>query len=119
MLRPLGLVRATTSCAALFGLFHLLRFFLGGQLISVAMQIVHATAVGFAYGAFRWRTNTIWPLILTHALHNALLPLNTTKMAPKETEIVFFTVIVDGFLAAYGYRLLQLENRERSTAIQN
>ncbi|MDA3808427.1 MAG: CPBP family intramembrane metalloprotease [Thiomicrorhabdus sp.] len=72
---PLGLFRATVYCAALFGVFHILRIFFEGTPVTVGMEIVHATAVGFAYGAFRWRTKNIWPLILIHALYNFLLSL--------------------------------------------
>ena len=113
ILKPLGLLPATAYGAALFGIFHMLRLFLGENPTAVWMQAAHASAVGFAYGAFRWRTNNIWPLILIHALYNSLLSLGSGQSTPVGTEILFIPLAVDGFLVAFGFRLLQLEKRER------
>lgn len=46
--------------------------------ISIA-QAVGAASEGVAFGALRWRTNTIWPLMVLHALHDTLLQVMTCR----------------------------------------
>ena len=67
VLSPAGLLRAAVFTALLSGV---LRF--GGTLLSgpwpEALQAaVLATCGGFTYAALRWRTASIWPVVLLHA----------------------------------------------------
>ena len=67
VLSPTGLLRAAAGTALLSGV---LRF--GGTLLSgpwpeAAQASVLAICGGFTYAALRWRTGSIWPVVLLHS----------------------------------------------------
>src|SRR5262249_36927513 len=59
---------AILGSALLFGIFHLV---MGGTL--AVERLVPSTLMGIALGWVRWRSGSVWPGMLLHASHNALL----------------------------------------------
>jgi ABC-2 type transport system permease protein/sodium transport system permease protein len=61
-------VRAVVYSAILFGLFHVVN----GSVLSIE-RFVPTALLGLALGVLAVRTDTLWPGILLHAIHNGLL----------------------------------------------
>ena len=52
----------------LFALSHSLNLLSGKNLVDVAMQILYALAIGFAFAAWVLKKGILWPLVLAHFL---------------------------------------------------
>jgi len=99
-LRPLGVWPAVLISSLLFGLGHLSNSALRGFSFLIVLQAFGAAVQGIGLAALRLRTNTIWPLIAIHALHDITLQLGTLPIAAIEAP-------VDTIIAAYGIYLLR------------
>ena len=73
LLRPSGVWRAVLISSLLFGLGHLGNSALRGLSPIIAAQAFGAGVQGVGFAALRLRTNTIWPLIVIHTLHDVSL----------------------------------------------
>ena len=100
LLRPTGIWRAVLLSSLLFGLGHLGNSALRGVSPLIAAQGFGAGVQGVGFAALRLRTNTIWPLIAIHALHDLSLQLG---MLP----IPLVEVPIDAALLIYGIILLR------------
>ena len=104
-----GGARVTLS-AMLFGLSHLDNLFLpGADELGVAYQIFEAALVGILFGAVRLRMNTIWPVMIVHAIYDLMLVLafgHAYPVAPTLPGFVVATIVNLG-LAAIGFVLLR------------
>ena len=100
VLRRLGLWPAVLISSALFGLTHLSNQVLRGVSFLIVLQAFGSAVQGIGYAALRLRTNTIWPLILIHALHDVTLQMGHLPIAMVEAPI-------DTILAIYGIVLLR------------
>jgi CAAX amino terminal protease family. len=64
-----GCYKAVLLSSLLFGLVHMLNFVTGrGTLIQVGSQAVYAIFFGVYFAAIFIRCNSLWPVIITHAL---------------------------------------------------
>jgi len=99
-----------TLAAVLFGFSHLDNLFLpGADELGVAYQIFEATLVGVLFGAVRLRMNTIWPVMVVHAVYDLMLVLalgHAFPVAPTVPGFVVATVVNLG-LALVGFSLLR------------
>lgn len=100
ILRPLGVWPAVLGSSLLFGLGHLSNAALRGFSVLILLQAFGAAVQGIGLAALRVRTNTIWPLIAVHALHDLSLQLGTLPIAAVEAPI-------STVLAVYGIYLLR------------
>jgi hypothetical protein len=66
----------------------------------IAAQAFGAGVQGVGFAALRLRTNTIWPLIAIHALHDLFLQMGTLP-------IPLIEVPIDTILLVYGIFLLR------------
>jgi len=109
-LAGLGSSSRVTLSAILFGLSHLDNLFLpGADELGVAYQVFEAALVGILFGAVRLRMNTIWPVIIVHALYDLMLVLafgHAFPVAPTLPGFLVATVVNLG-LAAVGLFLLR------------
>ncbi len=108
-LSPTGLLRATVATALLSGV---LRF--GGTLLSgpwpEALQAaVLAACGGFTYAALRWRTGSIWPVVLLHAALGCAYALYSPG-APLFLAVLLLSTL--GFVL-YGLFLLRDARADR------
>ena len=99
-----------TLAAVLFGLSHLDNLFLpGADELGVAYQIFEAALVGILFGAVRLRMNTIWPVMIVHAIYDLMLVLafgHAFPVAPTAPGFLVATVVNLG-LAGIGIFLLR------------
>jgi membrane protease YdiL (CAAX protease family) len=109
-LLPFGAIAASAITALLFGIAHLSNLVAGFNPTVVLFQVVSAIPLGFLFAALRLRTNTIWPMIATHALIDLAAFLTIGQMVTSRTvppvtylSILFFYVP----LAAYGLFVLR------------
>ena len=73
--QPKGLFLGIFFPAFIFGLFHLLNLFTNDVVLSVLVQVVFATFIGFFFGVLALRTNKLIPLAITHGLINFFFSL--------------------------------------------
>lgn len=113
-LLPFGPIEASAISALLFGTAHLSNLVAGFNPSLVLFQVVSAIPLGFLFAALRLRTNTIWPLIVTHAAIDfaaflAAGQMVTSRPVPLAAYlgILFFYVP----LAAYGLFVLRKTHR--------
>ena len=66
ILAPSGIRSAVWLGSALFGAAHLVNVAFRGSVALVVAQAFGAFCFGVGYAALRWRTNTIWPLMVLH-----------------------------------------------------
>jgi len=99
-----------TLAAVLFGLGHLDNLFLpGADELGVAYQIFEAALVGILFGAVRLRMNTIWPVLIVHAIYDLMLVLafgHAFPVAPTAPGFLVATIVNLG-LAGIGIFLLR------------
>jgi membrane protease YdiL (CAAX protease family) len=100
LLRPTGVWQAVLISSVLFGLAHLGNSALRGFSVIVALQAFGAAVQGIGFAALRLRTNTIWPLILIHMLHDLFLQMGNLPIAAVDAPIATI-------LAMYGILLLR------------
>ena len=99
LLRPSGVTRAIVLSAVLFGLLHIGNFLYRNPFVVLA-QIVGAICFGVAFGALRVRTNTLWFLMLLHAVHDFTLHLTWFPVIP-------LNVVQDVILLGFGLYLIR------------
>jgi membrane protease YdiL (CAAX protease family) len=66
ILAPTGTAQAVWLGSALFGASHLTNVLFRDSVALVLSQAFGAFCFGVGYAALRWRTNTIWPLMVLH-----------------------------------------------------
>ena len=98
LLRPTGVWRAVLISSLLFGLGHLGNTALRGISFLIVLQAFGAAIQGIGFAALRLRTNTIWPLIIIHGLHDLSLQMSTLPIplleAPMETALCIYGIVL-------------------------
>jgi hypothetical protein len=100
LLRPLGVWPAVLISSLLFGLGHLGNSLLRGFSAMILLQAFGAMVQGIGFAALRLRTNTIWPIIGIHLLHDLFLHIG--RLPIPLADAVSATIV-----AAYGIYLLR------------
>ncbi len=104
-LAPKGVVVTTLITAVLFGAIHIGIVVLGGPVEVAIQKMIVATCAGVLYGAVRYRTNSIWPVLLLHAAFNLVDDFATAEMLPALIGVMNIAITF-GF-AGYGFFLLR------------
>lgn len=98
LLRPTGVWQAVLISSLLFGLGHLSNTALRGVSFLIALQAFGAAIQGIGFAALRLRTNTIWPLIAIHMLHDLFLQMSTLPIplleAPINTILCIYGIVL-------------------------
>ncbi len=66
----MGVTRAVVTTSLLYGVLELGRLASAGPWPEAVYLTVLVTCSGFTYAALRWRTASIWPVILLHFVFN-------------------------------------------------
>ena len=103
VLAPSGLVRAVISTSLLAGALQFGASTLTGPWPEAILATVLATCGGFTYAALRWRTTSIWPVLLLHTLVSFAIAISTPGAILYLALILLSTF---GFVA-YGLFLLR------------
>src|SRR2546425_6837417 len=116
-----GSVSRVMVSAALFGLSHVDNLFLpGADELGVAYQVFEASLVGILFGAVRLRMNTIWPVMIVHAIYDLMLVLafgHAFPVAPTAPGFLVATMVNLG-LAAVGLSLLRARQTARTARLE-
>ncbi|MGN6744094.1 MAG: CPBP family intramembrane glutamic endopeptidase [Amnibacterium sp.] len=105
LLSPLGIWPAVLLSSLLFGLGHLGNSALRGFSMLIVAQAFGAAVQGVGLAAIRLRTNTIWPLIGIHLLHDLFLQMGNLPIWAVEVPI-------DTIFLVYGIVLLRRSKRD-------
>lgn len=108
-LASVGVRRAAIISAVLFGLMHGVNPLFGAGLGATVLQVVYATAMGFAFAAVALRTGTIWPLVFIHALIDLVgfvAADGTTATGLAGADVLVAAVYITMF-TAYGVLVLR------------
>ena len=99
-----GRTAAVIVSSVTFGVGHIVNLLLGAELLSTALQLVEATALGFCFTAIFMVTGSLLPCILSHAFINctSFFALDPTPMGRVVTCIIVTVVAV-----GYGWWLLK------------
>lgn len=101
----MGAVRAVAVTSLLSGLLSAGRPILGGPWPEAVYLTVLAVFSGVAYAALRWRTASIWPVILLHLVFNVAGEISTPGTIPYLRPLLAFAIPF--VLLGYGLFLLR------------
>lgn len=110
-------VRAILYSSVIFGLFHVIN----GSVLSIE-RFVPTLLLGLILGLIAIRTKSLWPGILTHAMHNGLL-FWLTRFEKRELErwlgsgnehFPWVWILASGLIVGAGLLVLLISTSERS-----
>jgi membrane protease YdiL (CAAX protease family) len=110
-LKARGPWKAAFITALIFGLTHALNALAGKSLLDGMLQIFYATAIGFAYAALVFKTNLLWPLVLTHFLTDFAYFVQKPGFEFTSFWQSFMVAGLAVVFTAYGVYLLRRESR--------
>lgn len=99
MLKPLGVNRSVVISSLLFALIHVGNLLYRNPFIVLA-QMVGAFVHGVGLASIRMRTNTIWFVVILHALHDLFLQYSNFPVIPLD-------VVQVTLLMLYGIYILR------------
>ena len=99
-LKPRGAWTAVIVTSLLFGLSHSLNVLSGKNLAVVAVQILYALAIGFAFAALVIKKGFIWPLVLAHFLIDFTAMIGKTNFSLAWDSVLGVTITF--VLGSYG-----------------
>ena len=104
VLAPGGLVRAALAGALLSGILRFGATLLSGPWPEATQAAALAVCGGFTYAALRWRTASVWPVILLHAALGCAYALYSPGV------LLFLAVLLSSTLGFLLYGLFLLRN---------
>ena len=109
-----GRTAAVIVSSVTFGVGHIVNLLLGAELLSTALQLVEATALGLCFTAVFMVTGSLLPCILSHAFINCT---SFFALDPTPTGRIVTCLIVTVVAVSYGAWLLKkngvrLHNKE-------
>lgn len=93
--------RAVVISAVTFGAGHIVNLLTGQATAETAMQILYATAIGFAFVTAYDRGGSLWPCVLTHSLVNITSKFSNEQSPLGEVLIPAGAVLIIVLSAAY------------------
>ena len=67
-----GVKKAFVISSVTFGIGHIVNLLNGADLLPTVFQIISAVAIGFLFTLIFYKTNSLWPCIVTHSIFNSL-----------------------------------------------
>ena len=104
-LAPTGVVRAVVTTLLLSGVLNLVALGSSRPWPEAVYLTILVTCAGFTYGALRWRTASIWPVMLLHFVLSAIGEISTPETVPYLVTLLIFALTL-GFVG-YGLFLLR------------
>ena len=84
-----------------FGVGHVINLFNGASLIPTLLQIMYATSGGFLFVIIFYKSNSLWPCIITHSLINALSIFNNVENTLSLYIAPLFLILISFLYAGY------------------
>ena len=103
-LAPSGLMRAVITTSLLAGALQFGASTLTGPWPEAVLATILSTCGGFTYAALRWRTASIWPVLLLHTLVSFAIAISTPG------AILYLVLILLSTIGFVAYGLLLLRN---------
>jgi len=107
LLRRHGLVMAATTSSLVWGLWHFpLLIPLGSEtpmVFAMGCFLVMVLSIGFACAWLRQRSGSLWPAVVVHSVHNALMYAFFDALTVPVGEAGKFAVGESGFACALAY----------------
>lgn len=97
-----------------FGFAHLFNLIGGAELIPTLLQVCYASAIGFSFTIFFYKTHSIIPCMICHSMVDmvyVIAPSNSLK------DDIIFTIIVSVCGIGYAIYLLTKKSFEKNTSI--
>ncbi len=116
-LLPTGTFRAVLITSVLFGLMHIGNLFGGADLTYTLVQVLASVFGAFGLGAIRVRTNTVWGLVLLHAINDFTMFITRDEVNVTQAQSTFYLVGKIAYclvMLSYGLYLIRGELRLRS-----
>lgn len=110
-IKPHGYWKAAIITALLFGLTHAMNALTGKDLLTSAMQIGYATAIGFAYAALALKKDALRLLILSHFLTDFIFFIQKPGFAMPPFWQSFIVISLTIIFTAYGIFIMQQKFR--------
>ena len=104
-LAPMGLIQAVATSSLLYGALYFGVSMLAGPWPEAILLTVPATCAALMYSALRWRTASIWPVILVHAVSDFASDISMPGAVPY--LILLLTIASTLGFAGYGLFLLR------------
>jgi membrane protease YdiL (CAAX protease family) len=101
---PTGLARAVVAASLLSGVLHFAGLTLARPWPEALLLAIFTTCGGFTYAALRWRTASIWPVVLLHFAFGFVGGVSTPGTVPYLVPLLFLA----GTLGSLGYGLFLL-----------
>ena len=111
VLKPTGITRSVVISSLIFGLLHITNFLFRSPAIVLA-QMLGAFVQGIGLAAIRLRTNTIWFVVILHALHDLFLKYTNFPAIPLDVVQVTLTMI-------YGIYILRTWKKQEAAKTVN
>lgn len=102
-----GIKSAIIVSSITFGLGHIINLVNGAELLSIFLQIIYATAVGFLFTMLFHKVKCLWPCIITHSVVNSL---SVIGVEGTTTEKIISAVILTA--VSLGYTALIYKNKK-------
>ena len=102
---PTGVLRTVVLTALLAGTLGLVRTLTSGPWPEAVFVTLFTIGGGFAYGALRWRTASLWPPVAVH------LALATARDVSAPDERVYQLILILTTVGFVVYGLVLLRNR--------
>lgn len=88
-----------------FGMGHIVNLLFGAPIFDTMLQLIYASAIGFAYTAIFYVGGSIWPCIISHVLVNS-----TSIFAIEPTQKVNIIITIIQTIISVGYGVILLHN---------
>ena len=76
-----------------FGIGHILNLLNGAQIIPTIIQIIYAISTGYLFATILYKSNSLWPCIITHSVVNSLSIFNTTSIISTYIAPIILTIV--------------------------
>jgi len=92
-----GAKQAITISAITFGIGHFVNLFAGQANIDTILQIIFAISMGFVFTFVFYKSKSIWPCVLTHAI------VNVTAMFSMDNQIIMYIYLIVSIIISIIY----------------
>jgi len=118
---PRGVKQAVLISAFLFGIIHVNSLLVGRDPMFVFAQVVASFLGAIALGAIRLRINTIWPLVVMHAINDFLQFSATGGLEAQDVPLYIpvLKISMAAIMALYGWYLLRDTQQATQGVVSN
>ncbi len=101
-----GVKKAFVISAVTFGIGHIVNLLNGAELLPTILQIISAVVIGFLFTALFYKTNSLWPCIITHGIFNSL---SAFAIEPNNTDRIISCILICLIAGLYSVYIIKSE----------